>query len=148
MRYRLEELATIASGLGLHSIRVDEDRLDVVIHDSCRLAFCNLSAEADTLVGFDGTPWHSHGVVQFRTGNSTYAEYDELELLTGLGTGELLVVTRCVHEELQDRWITHCDEPLDVRDMEPGEELRVLRLSDSKLPKRSTRGAGSDSSAS
>lgn len=56
MVYRLDELALIARESGLVSERFDPDRLDVLLFDGCRLVFCNLAAEEDTLVGFDGTP--------------------------------------------------------------------------------------------
>jgi hypothetical protein len=47
--YRLDELAELARELGLVSERVSADRLDVIIRDGYRLAFCNLPSEGDTL---------------------------------------------------------------------------------------------------
>jgi hypothetical protein len=126
MRYRLDELAALASELGLESRRVDANRLDVILQGAV-LAFCNLP-EDDTLVGFDGTPWHAHGVVLFGTGNATQIECDELDILIGLGSGDLLVLSRFLDGELRDRWIAHRDEPLDLHYMEVGEEIRVFRL--------------------
>ena len=79
MRYRLDELAKLSAELGLVSRRVDGDGLDIIIDDGDILTFCNLQDGADTLVGFDGTQWHSHGRVQFMTGEATYVESDELE---------------------------------------------------------------------
>jgi hypothetical protein len=128
MRYRLDELASLAADVGLSTERIDDNRLDVLIHDGCRLAFCNLPAEDDTLVGFDGTPWHSHGIVQFLTGDSTYIECDELQILVGLDTGELVIVTEYIAGRVSNRWIAHVNEPLALRDINPGEELRVFRL--------------------
>jgi hypothetical protein len=130
MVYRLDELARLASESGLVSERVGADRLDVVLFDGCRLAFCNLAAEDDTLVGFDGTPWHSHGVVSFLAGSPYFVECDELDVLIGLCSGELVVVSQFVDGLLQDRWIEHKKEPLDLKYLRPGEELRVLRLPD------------------
>lgn len=126
--YRLDELAKLASEQGLEWHRVDDDRLDVTVATDAVLAFCNLVDENDTLVGFDGTPWHSHGVVQFMTGPSTYIECDELDILIGLGSGDLVIVTQYLHGELKDRWIAHKDEPLDLQYIEAGEELRAFRL--------------------
>ena len=129
MQYRLQELAALASEMGLNTIEVDETRLDIVLWDTCRLAFCNLEAEQDTLVGFDGTPWHAHGTVQFLTGERTHMEVDELELLIGIGTGELVVVSSYAGDVLKDRWLAHKNEPFDdVKWMKPGEELRVRSL--------------------
>ena len=130
MVYRLDELARVASESGLVSDRVSADRLDVILFDGCRLAFCNLAAEDDTLVGFDGTPWHSHGVVVFMAGSPHYVECDELDILIGLSSGELVVVSEFVDGVLRDRCIEHKQEPLALKYFCPGEELRVLRLPD------------------
>jgi hypothetical protein len=126
--YRLDELAKLAAELGLDVQRVDAASLDVHLRSDIVLIFWNLLDENDTLVGFEGTPWHSHGTVQFCTGANRYIECDELEILVGLGSGELLVVSQYRNAELVDRWIVHKNEPLDVASIEAGEELRVYRL--------------------
>lgn len=130
--YRLDELAQLCGELGLEAQRVDPNRLEVQLFAGCVLAFCNLVKEDDTLVGFDGTPWHAHGAVLFNTGGATYTECDELDILVGLGSGELLIVSRFLNGELADRWVAHKDEPLDVKYVEPGEELRAYRLTASE----------------
>ena len=130
MRYRLDELATLCADLGLVSRRVDTDRLDVVIDDGCILTFSNLQEEADTLVGFDGTPWHTHGIVQFMTGEATYVEYDELEIVTALATGDLVLISEYSGGKLRDRCLAHRQEPVELSYMEPGDEIRVFRLPD------------------
>lgn len=127
MRYRLDQLATLAADLGLEARRVDDDRLDVALADAA-LVFRNLPGGAGSLVGFDGTPWHAHDRVPFVARDGAVVEYDELELLLALACGELVIVTRRVHGQLGDRWLAHRDEHLDLRDLEPGEELRALRL--------------------
>jgi len=126
--YRLDEVAELATELGLAARRVDANRLDVHLREDMVLAFYNLVDENDTLVGFDSTPWHAHGIVQFMTGENTYIECDELDILVGLGSGDLLVVSRYRDGELADRWLAHKDEPLDVTYIEAGEEMRVMRL--------------------
>ena len=88
------------------------------------------TAENDTLIGFDGTPWHSHGIVQFLAGDSTYIECDELEILVGLDTGELVIVSEYTAGQLSNRWLAHVREPLEFDEIKPGEELRVYRLPD------------------
>lgn len=130
MVYRLDALSELARELDLVSERLSADRLDVILHDGCRLAFCNLPAEGDTLVGFDGTPWHSHGIVSFLAGSPEHVECDELDILIGLGSGDLLVVSQFMDGELEDRWIAHRDEPLVLKYVKPNEELRVFRLPD------------------
>ena len=132
MRYRLNDLTALAAELGLPTERVSPDRLDVIVADGCTLAFCNLPDEDETLVGFDGTPWHSHGIVHFMTGDDTYVECDELDILIGLASGDLVVVSSVVDGKVTDRWIAHKLEDLDIRYLGAGEELHVFRLPNRK----------------
>ena len=126
MAYRLDDLAALAHELGLATKWEDADSLDVVVHEGCVLSFCNL--EGDTMMGFEGTPWHHHGVLSLETGDNTYIECDELDVLIGLGSGDLLIVSSIVNGEVRDRWISHREQDLEVRHIASGEELRVFRL--------------------
>lgn len=126
--YRLDELEKIALELGVETQRVDENRLDVRLNQDAVLTFCNSVDQEDSLVGFDGTPWHSHGSVLFMTGVNTYITCDEFDILIGLGSGELVIVSRYLQGETVDRWLAHKKEPLDLRYIEPGEELRIFCL--------------------
>ena len=128
MEYRLNKIAELCSENSLKTHIPDKNRIDVFIREDCVLSFLNLVDENDTLVGFDGTPWHSHGNVQFMTGSNTYIECDELEIIIGLVSGELLIVSRYLKSSLTDRWIMHKDEPLDIKYIEAGEELKICRL--------------------
>jgi hypothetical protein len=125
MRYRLDELATLAAELGLGCRRIHADRLDADLGEMA-VQFCNLPG-GETLVGFDGTPWHAHGAVQLSTGDASYIECDELEVLLMLAAGELVVISQFCDGKLRDRWISHREEGLALRYMRAGEELRVLR---------------------
>jgi hypothetical protein len=128
MEYRLNKIAELCSENSLKTHIPGKNRIDVFIREDCVLSFLNLVDENDTLVGFDGTPWHSHGNVQFMTGSNTYIECDELEIIIGLVSGELLIVSRYLKSSLTDRWIMHKDEPLDLKYIEAGEELKICRL--------------------
>ena len=128
MEYRLNKIAELCSENSLKTHIPDKNRIDVFIREDCVLSFLNLVDENDTLVGFDGTPWHSHGNVHFMTGSNTYIECDELEIIIGLVSGELLIVSRYLKSSLTDRWIMHKDEPLDIKYIEAGEELKICRL--------------------
>jgi len=66
MMYRLDELARLASESEFVSERLCIDRIDVILFDECRFAFCDLVAEEDTLVGFGGT--HTRNRLALRTG--------------------------------------------------------------------------------
>lgn len=128
MEYRLNKIAELCSEHGFETDMPEDNRIDVTIHEDCVLSFLNLANENDTLLGFDGTPWHSHGKVQFVTGSNTYIECDELDIIIGLVSGELLIVSQYLKSKLKDRWIMHKDEPLDLKYIEAGEELKVCRL--------------------
>ncbi len=140
-RYRLNELAVLATELGFSSRRVDENRLNVTLEDAV-LEFFNMIEESDTLVGFRGTPWHYHGSVTFGTGDATYVDYDEFDLLIGLGLGELLIFSQFVDGVLRDRWIAHKSDTLDdARYLEPGEEVRIYRLKQNRAESSATPGS-------
>mgnify|MGYP001549565463 CR=1 FL=1 len=128
MKYRLNKIAELCSENNLKTDLTNQNRIDVTLFEDCILSFVNLEDEDDTLVGFDGTPWHSHGVVQFMTGARTYIECDELDIVIGLVSGELLVIERYLKSNLEDRWIAHKNEPLDLKYIEAGEEIKICRL--------------------
>ncbi len=133
MAYRLDELARLAAELGFGCTRPDPSRVDVRLTPDTVICFLNLIGEEHvegdhTLVGFEGTPWHTHGTLEFLEGTAAAVACDELEVLVGLATGELVVVSRYRHGALDDRWLEHTREPLALEHMAPGEELRVMRL--------------------
>ncbi len=128
MEYRLNKIAELCSEHGFKTDMPDKNRIDVTIREDCVLSFLNLVDENDTLVGFDGTPWHDHGTVEFMTGPNTSIECDELDIIIGLVSGELLIVNQYLNSILTDRWIMHKKEPLDLKYIEAGEELKICRL--------------------
>jgi hypothetical protein len=99
--------------------------VDVQLARGITLSFCNLVDADDTLVGFDGTAWHSHGAVGFCTTPGDFVEFDEIDIVIALRAGDLVVVTRIAAGSVADRWLHHKDEPLDLRYLSAGEELRV-----------------------
>jgi hypothetical protein len=128
MEYRLNEIAQLCSEHGLDAHQPSKNRVDIRIRDDCILSFINLVDEEDTFIGFYGTPWHSHGLVHFMAGSNTYIKCDELDIIIGLVSGELLVVSRYIKSILTDRWIIHKNEPLDLKYIEQDEELNIYRL--------------------
>jgi hypothetical protein len=128
MYYRLDDLEALASELGFRPRRVDGDRLDVTIEDEYILTFANMRDEEDSYVGFDGTPWHSHGNVEFMTSSSTSVTYDELELLIAIGVGDLVIITEYTGGTVRDRQLGHKGKSLDISYMQAGDEVRVVRV--------------------
>jgi hypothetical protein len=48
--------------------------------------------------------------------------------LSALKSGEVVIVEQFLNSTLEDRWMQHKLEPLDLRYIAEGEELRVHRL--------------------
>ena len=60
-----------------------EPQVNVQLRLGLTLCFLNLEG-VDSVVGFEGTPWHAHGLVPFTTVPPEFIECDELDLLTQL----------------------------------------------------------------
>lgn len=128
MPYDLDKLNRHCDALGFTATRESVDALKVTIWDGVTLAFLNLVEESDTLIGFEGTQWHTHGNMILMLDQANYVELSECELLTGIKDGDIVVVERFVDSQLEDRWVAHKLEPFDIEYIEPGEELRIRRL--------------------
>lgn len=127
MTYQIDEIISLCAELGFSCQRVSENEVEVSFEEDGILEFQNMPEENDTLVGFKGTPWHGHDQLCLMTGKSTYIHCDELELLVGLKSGEIVIVSQYMSTNLVDRWLAHRDEEIDLKSIEPGEELRIKR---------------------
>ncbi len=128
MEYDLNKIIGLCSEYGLKVNRPNENQVDITICNGCVLTFMNLVKEQDTLVGFVGTPWHTHGEVEFMTSSNTSISCSEIDIIIGLVSGELLIVSRYLESKLDDRWIIHKGNVLGLKYIEPGEELRIFRM--------------------
>jgi hypothetical protein len=137
MTYRIAELAKLAQELGFEITQLTERRVDLLVSEGCVLVFWNHQADGDDdLVGFEGTPWHDHGTVVLMTGDQTFINCDELDTLIGLSTGEIVIITELFHGETRDRWLAHKNEPLALKHIRLGEELRVATATATAQPAR------------
>ena len=129
MAYDLDKLATHAEQLGFRSDRASEGDLGIKIAENTVLRFMNLTDPTDTLIGFDGTPWHYHDALFLEANDGWYIELSEVELLSALRNGDVLIVELLVSGELKDRCVAHKLEPFhDLKHIEPDEEVRIRRL--------------------
>jgi len=55
---------------------------------------------------------------------------DDLEILIALGTGDLVVVSEYLDGKLLDRSLAHRQTGAELRDVQPGAEIRIFRLRD------------------
>ena len=124
------EIAKVAREMGFEC-SLDPEELRIVIAGA-ELVVSLDEKEPDGPIGFDGTPWHFHSELMMMTSDSTFVQYGLIELLGALKRGEALVYERFVQGTLEDRWISHKDEPFSLSEMEPGEELRIRNVQDAR----------------
>src|SRR6185312_9301788 len=94
MNYNLDALAELCAQRTLPFHRTTGNTLEITIAPDCILAFENLVAEKDTIAGFKETPWHFHGTLLLMTGEATWIEYSELEVVQGMLSGDIVVLSR------------------------------------------------------
>ncbi len=128
MYYDLDTLEELSNELGFITTRISIDTLEVKIYNDIVLVFSNLPDEDDTLMGFKGTPWHGHYKMTFMTSKGAYVEFDELDIVQRIKDGDLLINEMYIYNELKDRWLSHKEEGVDLKYMEPGEEIRIHRV--------------------
>ncbi|MEZ4712687.1 MAG: hypothetical protein R3A44_36205 [Caldilineaceae bacterium] len=127
MYYDLDALMELSDELGFNPCRMSHDVLEVIISDGIILCFENLRDKEDTMFGFKGTSWHSHGKLVLMVDNISFVELDELDILMGLKNGDLLIIERYLNERLEDRWLSHQRHAVNVEYMQIGEEIRIRR---------------------
>lgn len=128
MPYDLDKLQRDCDAPGFTATRESVDALKVTIREGVTLAFLNLVEESDTLIGFEGTQWHTHGNMILMLDQANYVKLRECELLTGIMDGDIVIVERFVDAQPEDRLVAHKLEPFDIEYIEPGEERRIRRL--------------------
>ncbi len=126
MRYDLALICEFCREIGL-SARIDADqRVEVDLGYGAILCFQNADCEEDCLIGFFGTPWHTHDELTVGT-TSTSIEFDYLDLLVGLKQGVLLICEREVDGRIADRWLIHNEHNDEFKYIEEGERIIVRR---------------------
>ena len=127
MRYDLELVHQLCEEIGLCSSASSPDELAIELAEGVRLIFRNVVRDEDCLVGFNGTPWHTHGNCTFVDGRGNYVEVDYLDMVAGLADGRILVCERLLSGEIVERWLIHRDYNNEFTHMDPGEQIYVWR---------------------
>lgn len=127
MSYDLKEIQTRCAELGISNELELPQRLSVFVGGGVVLVFENSEEEEDCLVGFNGTPWHTHDEFMFVGQEGRYVELDSLGLISGLADGSVLICELWKESALTDRWLIHRDFNNEYKYMEVGEEIRVWR---------------------
>ncbi|MBL8012374.1 MAG: hypothetical protein JNN05_00865, partial [Candidatus Omnitrophica bacterium] len=89
--YDLDALEKLSSKIGFVCSRKSADALEISILDGAVLSFENWRKEQDTFIGFKTTPWHTHGEVMLTFGDASYVEVNELEVLKGIKSGDIVI---------------------------------------------------------
>jgi hypothetical protein len=150
MRFELAMVTELCCYVGLRFVRRSADEVAVHLGEGLTLLFQNVSTEYigerstpttnenDNLIGFEGTPWHTHDGLTCSDRHGFYIELSYLDLVSGLADGTLLVCERWSQGELADRWIVHRDFVDEFRYLQNGEEIRirsVARKRDASSPR-------------
>src|SRR5262245_3142527 len=120
MRYDIDLIHQLCREVGL-SVRVAAERVEVDLGQNAVLCFQNAEADEDCLIGFLGTPWHTHGDLMFTGARGHYIELDYLDLVVALKEGRVLVCERLVDGRVADRWLIHRDYNDEFKYVEEGE---------------------------
>jgi hypothetical protein len=132
MRYDLDLIHQLCKEVGLRSASSAPDGMAIELAEDVRLTFQNAGKDDDCLVGFNGTPWHTHGDFTFVDGRGNYVETDYLDVITGLVDGRILVCELSRLGVVADRWLIHRDYNDEFKHMEFGEKIAVWRPATSK----------------
>ena len=131
MHYDLTSIADLCAELGLSHTSIAGKSVAVALEPGATLRFENYQSEEDgsdeSVVGFEGTPSHSHGDMSFYA-RGQQVELNSLDLLSGAIDGTILICERWKDEKLADRWLVHKDFVNEFDYIESGEEIRVRRV--------------------
>ncbi|MBA4033601.1 MAG: hypothetical protein C0480_03210 [Bradyrhizobium sp.] len=127
MPYDLDLVNQLCREIGLIARAETDRRVEVDLGRDAVLCFQNAEREEDCLIGFLGTPWHTHDNLMFADARGNYVELDYLNLLTGLKEGRVLVCEREVKGQIVDRWLVHREYSDEFKYLEEDERIIVRR---------------------
>ena len=132
MRYDLTLIHELCGEIGLPSTLRSPEELAIELAGGVVLCFQNSDKEEDCLVGFEGTPWHTHDDFQFADHHGYHISMNYFDVVAAIPEGKILVGELWNCDRLVDRWLIHRDYVDEFRHMEEGDEVRIRRVSLSK----------------
>ena len=134
MRYNLDMIRDLCRELGLRTMARPSNEVAVELEEGVILLFVNAEREEDSLIGFEGGEWHYHDDLMCSDRHGFHIELGYLDVLTGLGDGEVLLCEQWVRGELRERSLVHRDYVDEFRYIEEDEEIRIRRIPSLRNP--------------
>ncbi|MBC3767465.1 hypothetical protein [Neptunicella marina] len=124
MHCDLPAIKELCDELGINTSIHDGKLVKVMLENDVFLCFENIE-EGDCLIGFEGTPWHFHGDIQFCDGRGYYLDVNYLDVITEITKGKILVCELWENEKLEDRYLIHNEYNDEFKYMQPNEKIVV-----------------------
>lgn len=109
-----------------------EDEVAIEFDEDTTLYLKNIETD-DCLIGFDGTPWHHHGDLQFSDSRGYYTDVSYLDMVTDISLGKILVCELWESGKLKDRYLIHCEYNDEFRYMQSNEKIVVRSFAISEV---------------
>jgi hypothetical protein len=127
MHYDVKLIFQLCHEVGLCAHMETDRSVKVDVGEGTVLCFKNAESEDDCLIGFEGTPWHTHGDLMFADARGNYVELDYLELVVSLKEGRVLICERQVDGRIVDQWLIHHEYNDEFKDIQAGERITARR---------------------
>ena len=109
MRYDLKLIADFGIENDFQVVQRGPESVGLDLGGGAVLEFCNSEKEENSLIGFAGTTWHTHGKFMFAGQRGYFIEMDYLDVLVGLSEGTVLLCERRIGGQLRQRQLIHRD---------------------------------------
>ncbi len=131
MLYELPLIKELCDEIGLKATMRNGNEVAIELDSDIVLCAKNIDGD-NCLMGFEGTPSHFHGDIQFVDSRGYYTDVSYLDLITGIVEGKVLVCERWQKESLKDRYFIHSEYNDEFKYMQPGEKFVVKSFASSE----------------
>ncbi len=109
-----------------------ENLVKVMLEEDIYLFFENIE-EDDCIIGFEGTPWHFHGDIQFCDGRGYYLDVNYIDIITEIINGTILVCENWMNDKLEDRYLIHNELNDEFKYMRPTEKIIIKSYANKQI---------------
>jgi hypothetical protein len=118
-------ISELCRDVRLKSAQLSTNEVALCLEPGVTLLFRNSPENSDCLVGFEGTPWHTHGRLTCSDRDGRYVELTYLDIVSGLADGMLLICELWARGKLSDRWLVHRNYVDEFKYLQKGDEIRI-----------------------